>query len=302
MIANPFFTVVIPTYNRSHLILPTLETVFNQTYRNFEIIVVDNCSTDNTVAVLQPFIEANKLILIQHDKNYERSKSRNTGMIHAKGDYVTFLDSDDFMYQNNLQDAANFVQNNPSIKIFQNLYELVDKEGKRIYSYTFPKLDNQYKALCNGNFMSCIGGFIHKEIYQNFRFDTDPRLIGSEDYEYWFRIFAKYKVGRIEKVNSGIVEHPARSVNQKIYDNLLFQKDYILNKLRADQQVYEVYKPYLKRLEASFYLQGAVVANGDSDFTKSLKFLYQAFKTDPSVLATKRFISISRITLLKKII
>jgi glycosyltransferase involved in cell wall biosynthesis len=93
----PFFSIVIPTYNRADLILDTLESVLSQTYKEFEVIVVDNCSTDNTKDVLLPYIQNGSISFIQHEKNYERSKSRNTGIKHAKGDYITFLDSDDFI-------------------------------------------------------------------------------------------------------------------------------------------------------------------------------------------------------------
>src|SRR5436305_9177608 len=101
MKAEPvFFSIVIPTYNRADLILETLETVFNQTYKNYEAIVVDNCSSDNTLELLAPLVEKHKIRYIRHDRNYERSKSRNTGMDAATGDFLTFLDSDDFMYEN----------------------------------------------------------------------------------------------------------------------------------------------------------------------------------------------------------
>src|SRR5690348_2695793 len=107
------FSVVIPTYNRAKFIVNTLESVFSQSYKNYEVIVVDNCSTDDTVAVLQPLIDEKKIRFIQHEKNYERAYSRNTGIENATGDFLTFLDSDDFMYPENLADAADFIQKNP---------------------------------------------------------------------------------------------------------------------------------------------------------------------------------------------
>ncbi|HEV7232496.1 MAG TPA: glycosyltransferase family 2 protein, partial [Bacteroidia bacterium] len=110
MIPQPvFFSIVIPTYNRADLIMKTLASVFSQTYLHYEVIVVDNCSTDNTEEVLSGCIQAGKIRYLKNDRNYERSWSRNRGMENAKGDFVTFLDSDDFMYPDNLKDAAVFV-------------------------------------------------------------------------------------------------------------------------------------------------------------------------------------------------
>ncbi|HYY94990.1 MAG TPA: glycosyltransferase family 2 protein, partial [Pyrinomonadaceae bacterium] len=71
----PFFSVVIPTYNRADFIVKTLRSVLAQTYAHREIIVVDNCSTDNTAELLDPFARAGQLRFIRHERNYERSRS-----------------------------------------------------------------------------------------------------------------------------------------------------------------------------------------------------------------------------------
>ncbi|HLM60373.1 MAG TPA: glycosyltransferase family 2 protein, partial [Pyrinomonadaceae bacterium] len=154
--SNPLlFSIIIPTYNRESFILNTLDSVFAQTDPHYEIIVVDNCSTDDTIKILQPLADAGKIRLIQHEKNYERARSRNTGMENAKGDYLTFLDSDDFMYPDNLADAAEFAAKNPEIKCFHNLYELIDADKKVLRKYPFPPLDDRIEAIVGGNFMSC---------------------------------------------------------------------------------------------------------------------------------------------------
>ena len=286
------FSIVIPTYNRADLIIETLETVFDQSYKHFETIVVDNCSTDNTEKLLKPLADNNKIRYVRHDRNYERSKSRNTGMDVAKGDFLTFLDSDDFMYKDCLKDAADFITKNPGIKFFQNLYELVNNEKERIYSYKFPSLRNQYRALANGNFVSCIGGFLHRDIYKEIHFMEDMKMIGSEDYDVWFKVLARYKMGRINKVNSGIREHVSRSVNEGIYENLSYQKNLVLTNIENDPTTYFKFKPYLKRLEASFNLQQAVVSNQLNDKQKAKQSLKNAFKIDPSIIFTSRYLKI----------
>ena len=95
---RPTFAVVIPTYNRAARLVNTLETVFRQEEPAAEIIVVDNCSTDETPAVMAELMETHATLSYhRHEKNLERSASRNTGMSQATADYVTFLDSDDLM-------------------------------------------------------------------------------------------------------------------------------------------------------------------------------------------------------------
>src|SRR5947207_13525431 len=123
---QPSFSIVIPTYNRAAFIPATLRTVLAQTYTKFEIIVVDNCSTDKTNEVLGPFIRAQQIKFIKDEQNFERARSRNTGMDAATGDDLTLLDSDDFMYRDNLSDAAAYAGGHAEIKCCQELCECVD--------------------------------------------------------------------------------------------------------------------------------------------------------------------------------
>lgn len=286
------FSVVIPTYNRADLIMETLDSVFRQTYRHYEILVVDNCSTDNTESLLKPFVDEGRIRYFRHDRNYERSRSRNTGMAHAQGDFLTFLDSDDFMYDNCLEDAAAYIRRHPEMKFFHNLYELVGNRREKIYQFQFPSLTNQYKALASGNFISCIGGFIHKDIYRVHRFNENPDMIGSEDYEVWFEIMAKYKLGRINKINSGIREHPERSVNQGVYKNLAYQKNEMLHKIKNNALLYEKFGRYLPRLQASFLLQEAIVLRKLNGRGQGIRKFLDAFFADISVITTKRAYSV----------
>ncbi|MES2588761.1 MAG: glycosyltransferase family 2 protein [Bacteroidota bacterium] len=212
-----YFSIIIPTYNRADLIEKTLKSVFDQKYNKFEIIIVDNCSTDNTKEVLLPFIESKKIKFIEHQSNFERSKSRNTGMDHATGDYVTFLDSDDLMGESCLSDMAEFLTRTKSTSnIVFNRHSYVDEKGLKI-PYFQPRVDlnNPFKQILIGNFLACIGVFISKKIYEKFRFNEDSVIIGSEDWLYWIEILNSEKsIAMIDKVNCFIVDHENRTMKQ----------------------------------------------------------------------------------------
>lgn len=92
---TPFFSVIIPTYNRCNAVVKAVESVLAQTYTNFEVIVVDDGSTDNTATVLKALAAKDKRVVYIFQENQERSAARNNGIDHAKGEYVCFLDSDD---------------------------------------------------------------------------------------------------------------------------------------------------------------------------------------------------------------
>lgn len=285
----PFFSVVIPTYNRAAFIKATLQSVLSQTYPHYEIIVVDNCSTDNTKELLQPFIRAGQIQFIEHEQNYERARSRNTGMKAARGDFLTLLDSDDFMYPSNLADAATYARAHADIKCFHNLYEVVDSQNEVLRRYPMPSLKNQWKAIASGNFMTCIGNFIHREIYQRYEFDTTVGLTGGEDWEFWLRVLADYKVGRIEKINSGILQHSGRSVNNQSLDSMKIGLEYLSAKLAGDPHLSEVYRPYLKRVRANSLLYMAILANTSGLFDEARKYLKKAVAIDFRCLVNQRF-------------
>lgn len=295
----PFFSVVIPTYNRAAFIEATLRSVLSQTYSHYEVIVVDNCSTDNTKELLQPFISAGQIRFIEHDQNYERARSRNTGMSAARGDFVTLLDSDDFMYPNNLADAAEYARAHPDIRCFHNLYELVDSQRNVLRRYPMPSLKNQLNAIANGNFLTCIGVFIHREIYQSYQFDTRPELTGGEDWEFWLRVLADHKVGRIEKVNSGILQHGRRSINNQSLDSMEIGLEFLCAKLANDAHLSKVYRPYLKRIRANSRLYLAILANTGGAFAEARKYLAKAVSIDRGLLANSRFWRVARLALLR---
>lgn len=300
--SNPlFFSVVIPTYNREDFILNTLESVFAQTYPHFEIIIVDNCSTDKTIELLQPLADAKKICLIRHEKNYERARSRNTGMENAVGDYLTFLDSDDFMYPDNLADAAEFIEKNPGVKCFQNLYELINENGKVLRKYSFPPLDDPVKAIVTGNFMSCIGGFVDREVYSKFRFDTRKELTGAEDWDFWLRVIGDHGIKRIKKINNGILHHDFQTVqSNKHYEELEKGYWYMFKKFREDEHLKKIYAEHLDRIEANSYMYLATLANTNGHFDDAVKFLKIARQKDPSVTFSNRYLRIKMRAVLKQ--
>lgn len=94
----PLVSIVIPVYNVEHYVVECLESVFNQSYTNIEILVIEDCSSDNSLSVLESLVRKdNRIVLIRHQVNKGLSEARNTGIGQASGDYILFVDSDDFI-------------------------------------------------------------------------------------------------------------------------------------------------------------------------------------------------------------
>lgn len=256
--STPYFTIVIPTYNRGDLLPLSIDSVLKQSFRDFEIIVVDNFSSDNTLEIMKQYESDLRIHYHRNEKNMERGYSRNLGFHKGKGEFLTLIDSDDLMYENCLQDAYEYIQQNPSIKVFHNLFEMVDQNNVPTKSVKFAPIKNQHKQICEGNFLSCIGIFLNREVYKNFFFTEDLKMIGSEDYEIWFRILAHYQVGRVNKINCGIREHIGRSVYSNMYDNLEYQRKELMSLIDRNESLKECYGQYKGYINANYYFHEAM--------------------------------------------
>ena len=121
-------SVVIPLYNKEKQIAHTLQSVLNQTFQDFEIVIVDDGSTDGSVAEVEKFSDSR--IRLIHQKNAGVSAARNRGIEAAKGDLIAFLDADDVWMPEYLATQYHLSQKYPDCNVFACNYEFRDTEGK----------------------------------------------------------------------------------------------------------------------------------------------------------------------------
>ena len=178
---NIFFSIVIPTYNRAKFIDKAIASLLNQKYEDFEVIVVDDGSTDNTEEVVKSF--NNNKVKYYKKENQERGAARNYGAKLAKGEYINFFDSDDIAYDNHLQVALETVISNEKPDVFALNYDLLVSENKYKNVVKFKDINKQ---LINKNLLSCNGVFVKKEVAIQNPFSEIRELSASEDYLLWF--------------------------------------------------------------------------------------------------------------------
>jgi len=206
---DPLFSVIIPTYNRAEFISDTIESVLVQSYVDFEVIVVDDGSTDSTSEVVSTFKDDRVAYFLK--ANEERAAARNAGTNRAKGRFVTFLDSDDILYRDHLEVAAEVARNHGDPEFFHLGYEFFEQNGVRTRPVdSLPKVGND--RLIHGNALSCRGVFVRRDIAAVHQFNTDRGLSGTEDYELWLRLASRYPLYCDNRITSAIVQHDARSV------------------------------------------------------------------------------------------
>lgn len=179
------FSVVIPAYNASATIAATLDSCFQQTYTSFEVIVVNDGSTDSTLQTLEPFLPA--ITLINLEKNKGVSYARNAGWAVAAGDYVLFLDSDDLFHPQKLEILAVILGNDPSVKFLYHQYMLapfdrIDDYGDinpEAVSFATLLLRNPAATPC-----ICVARDIATRFKETFRYCEDHEFVLNTAFHY----------------------------------------------------------------------------------------------------------------------
>lgn len=192
--SNPVFSVILSTYNRAHLLPRAIKSVLNQTYQNFELIIVDDCSTDNTEEVVRTFSDE-RIKYFKHKKNKGVLGTRNTGFKLAKGKYIAFLDSDDELLPEALEVAiSKFINSSPEEKPKIICFDSIDAEKNKIC--TKGKKEEGYipyeDSLC-GRTSGDYWGVINKKAIDKDDLKFDERLWGYESI-LWLKLHQKYGI------------------------------------------------------------------------------------------------------------
>jgi glycosyltransferase involved in cell wall biosynthesis len=188
---NKFISVVIPTYNRASFLKEAIDSVLSQIYRDFELIVVDDGSTDDTPKLLLSY---GKKIKVITKANKGPSSARNRGIKAAKGKWIAFLDSDDVWKPDKLEKQVQFIKENPDIKICQT-EEIWIRNGKRVNPRKKHEMHSgwiyeQCLPLC---IVSPSSVMIHGDVFEKVGL-FDETLLACEDYDLWLRIAPHYPI------------------------------------------------------------------------------------------------------------
>lgn len=270
---TPFFSIVIPSYNRSTLIQGTLDSVLAQTFTDFEVWVVDNCSTDDTAEVVKTYCQKDARIqFVQNDQNYDRSYSRNRGIGLSRGQYISLLDSDDFLLPTCLEDAFQFIQKNPETKALHFDYEMVD-ETKRVLSNSkkWPNYPSTLQRILIANYIGNIGFFVKNDILNENLYDTTLMLTGSEDWDFWIRLIHRVPdLKSLPKINAQVLQHEGRTMNQFDGEKLNKRTDYIIEKHLSKAKAIHFENEFL----SSCYI---LIGNGYQE-SNDIKMAWQFYK------------------------
>lgn len=191
------FSVIIPSYNYGHLLPAALDSLKNQTYADWECLIIDNHSTDQTEAVCKTYLSDQRIKYFRLDRNEGPSPARNFGLGKAAGDYILFLDADDYIERDKLRSAGEILKQNAADAVFTDYAFFNEQLGivQPIHSFTdkfrhgLIKSGNIFDTLMHGNIFAINTIIVSKKRLQELKaFDTVINY--NEDWDLWLRFSA----------------------------------------------------------------------------------------------------------------
>lgn len=270
----PSFSVVIPTYNRARLITGTLDSVLAQDWEDFEIVLVDDGSTDDTEQVVRLHYAGNERVRYIRQVNSERGAARNRGLREARGQYVVFFDSDDLMHADHLSTLAAIARANPEINFLATKYE-IRREGTN-HPSSLDELKEGFYGLelfLRGNPLAC-NICVRRENRGLHPFVEDRRYAVFEDWMFMVQNLASDRLYLSDQVTITLIDHAQRSMrgdNGEIIRKNRLAHDWIVEHVAlstAQRKVLDGYSHYFCAIHS--YLDG--------DRAEGLRHLYHAVK------------------------
>jgi glycosyltransferase involved in cell wall biosynthesis len=236
------FSVIIPLYNKEKHIHDTLNSIFKQIFTDFEIIIINDASTDNS---LQKVLELkNNRIFIYENNNKGVSQARNLGMQKAKGKYFAFLDADDIWHKNHLKNLYHLIKEYPNCGLYCTNY-IFDYGNNFIVKTRFSSLPikKDWKGIVHNYFLASLKDriawtsavAIPREIFDQLGgFDEKITLGAGEDIDYWTRIAIKKEVAFTKQVS---VSYKTSSDNRVSNINPLKRKFMKIDKFHEEEKI-----------------------------------------------------------------
>ncbi|MDY8138554.1 glycosyltransferase [Aquimarina sp. 2201CG5-10] len=193
----PYFSVVIPLFNKEHNIANTLHSVINQSFIDYEIIIINDGSTDNSEHIVSQFTDPR--IKYFYQTNQGAAVARNKGINTAQGNYIALLDADDHWFPNHLEEFKKSIDQYPDHFIFCNNYSIKVTSKNNIpthFSY-LPKgniviIDNYFKSSLFNSIASSTTICIHNSVFKK-GYNFDQQIASGQDTDLWIRLGLEYK-------------------------------------------------------------------------------------------------------------
>ncbi len=233
----PLVSVIITTYNYAKFLPRSVESVLNQTYCNSEIIIVDDGSTDETQLIIKENWQAKYF----YQANKGLAAARNAGINKSSGEYLVFLDADDWLETDALEQNYHIIKDKPEVALVSGNYYLLRAENNTLHHVSVSVSDNHYTRLLQSNYIGMHAAVMFQRWVFN-EFQYDENLKACEDYDLYLNIARKYPVLHHEKFiatyyfHAAGLSHKYKIMMDSVYAVIKKQAPYI--KSPAEKKAY----------------------------------------------------------------
>lgn len=228
-------SVIMPVYNGEKYIGQAIESVLKQKV-SLELIIIDDCSTDGTIKVVNEYLKYNRVSFLPNEKNLGVAASRNKGMEAAKGKYIAFLDSDDYWTEDKLEKQIALMEEKQAV-LSSTGRELIDEEGNSTGKIIGIRKEVNYRELLKGNVLNTSGVMVLSEVAKKYPMVQDHL---HEDYIMWLSILKDYDT--------------AYGINEPLLKYRVMKGTKSANKLKSAKMTFGVYRYMgLNLIQACYY-------------------------------------------------
>lgn len=176
-------SIVLPVYNGEKYLAQSIESVLNQTYKNIELIIVNDCSTDSSESIILKYKEIDtRIVYLKNEVNSKLPQSLNNGFSVARGDYFTWTSDDNIFHNNAIEVMVEYLKNNNNISLVYCDYRVIDEDGNFCYDVN---VENKQYLIFRNVIGAC---FLYSSYAANKIGNYNVNYFLVEDYEYWLRI------------------------------------------------------------------------------------------------------------------
>jgi glycosyltransferase involved in cell wall biosynthesis len=209
---GPRVSVVIPTYRHQDFILATLHSVFAQTMTEYEVIVINDGSPDDTAAILEPLVRDGRIVYVEQT-NKGQSRARNLGIERARGDYIALLDDDDLWPPDKLEWQTEYLDAHRDVGLIGGMLQTIDENGTEGWKGKYwPSIDFESLFLENP-FLSPGQTLIRADLLKRIG-GMDSTIWGADDWDLWFRIAKASRIVMLDRLALYYRLHPGNASKQ----------------------------------------------------------------------------------------
>jgi glycosyltransferase involved in cell wall biosynthesis len=246
---NPEVSVIMPVFNAGSFIWQAIESILNQTFRNFELIIIDDASTDNSIQVVKDIFDS-RIRLITNERNVGIVGSRNKGIEVSRGEFIAMMDADDISLPKRLELQVQYMRQHPNVSAVASKLALIDAIGRPAGRWIEDENATSFEEIKKTlPIINCLGQstmLIRKKIFDKLLYNPHHRY--SEDWGLWLAMLAEGCI--INKIDKVLIEYRVHSSSVSVQQNkkgirnkiLKFKFSYLNEQLRTQRFKYTDYK------------------------------------------------------------